>query len=464
MINVLKIIFTLLMLASIYVVINKKLQIPISFLIIGFAGMIVGGLINGTLPLTNGSTGYLFFDLFEYFKQEGILENLKTVGMNMFAITGYVYYMNYLKASELFALIIVKPLRRIKNKYILAGASYLLTTLLILVIPNGMGRLALLFGITYPVMMACGVSKATAATSILAATGLSWGPANPQVLNAYALSGLDSSNLDLVSHFATYESPWNFIAIVLSAAMFVTVSIVFDKKDGYTVEDTSNIELKDPKSLGIPMWWALFPVLPLVMILLFSSLVPATPNLGIPCVEYMCFTIVVVLVCLSSKDKVAAFNGGNQLFVSFGNNVANVISVVFAGSVFGKGIQMIGGFNLVLKPFLETDAPNIPLFIIVVGLVGAIIGFAGGSNFVPISVLGGAVKTLITTFGLNEHPFIIMMTGCYMPVMGMSPSTSFMAYSINESGLDVGTMLKRCIPTQLITITVFIIGAIMQLG
>ena len=465
MLAVLKVIATLAMIGSIVIVIKKKLSMPIAFTMLGFAGILVGSWLNGgSLPLPEGqTTGYVFFDLFEYFKAEGILNNLQTVGMNMFAITGYVFYMNYLKASDLFALIIVRPLKKIKNKYIVACASYLLTIILFLVIPNSIGRIALLFGITFPVMIACGVSRPTAAVSILAPIGIVWGPANTGVLNAYALAGFDSSTLNLVDHFATIETPWNFIAIFLGMLVFLITSIVFDRKlrnDG-KVEEAA--DLPDPKSLGIPLWWALFPIIPIVMILLFSNLVPWTPNLSIPCVEYMCFTIVYILVILSSKNRLAAINGGNQLFVSFGHNVGNIISLVFGGTVFGKGIQMIGGFDLVLQPIMAAENPSVFLFIVATTVVGVIIGFASSNNFVAYTIAGNVINTFATSLGLPIGPFAMLMTGCFMPVMGMAPATAFMAHTVNASGVDMGTIMKRSIPVQLTMILVFMIGAIVQL-
>lgn len=463
---VLKILATALMIAGIVIVIKKKISMPIAFTMLGFAGMLVGSFLNGgTLPLAEGagSTGYIFFDLFEFFKAQGILNNLATVGMNMFAITGYVFYMNYLKASDLFALIIVKPLKKIKNKYIVAGFSYLLTIMLFLVIPNSIGRIALLFGITFPVMIACGVSRPTAAVSILAPVGIVWGPANTGVLNAYALGGFDASSLDLVEHFATVETPWNFLAIGCGLAVYVITSMIFDKKlqEKGIIEEVK--ELPDPKSLGIPMWWAAFPILPIIMIMLFSSIVPWTPNLSIPCIEYMCFTIVYILVILSSKNKIAAINGGNQLFVSFGQNVANIISMVFGGTVFGKGIQMIGGFDLALQPIMAAENPSVLLFIVVATIVGVIIGLAAGNNFVSYSIVGNTINTFATGLGLPVGPFAMMMTGCFQPVMGMAPATAFMAHTVNSSGVEVGTIIKRTIPIEITMILVFMIGAIVQL-
>ena len=177
-----KLLITFVMFALVLIALKKKINFAVALTMIGIAGIFAGGLINGTTPMEENSTGILFFDVFEYFKSVGIVSTITGAGINILTIVGYVAYMDYLKASTLFALLAARPIMRIRNKYLIAWATFVFASLLLLVIPNGTGRIALLFGTVYPILLACGVSRATAATSIFAGVMYLYGPDRKSVV------------------------------------------------------------------------------------------------------------------------------------------------------------------------------------------------------------------------------------------------------------------------------------------
>ena len=121
-----------------------------------------------------------------------------------------------------------QPIMKMKNKYLLSGGVFLLTAALIIAIPNGNGRMAILIGTVYPVMLACGISKATGAVAIFAGAMYSWGPANPKIPTAASYMGIE---VNMADYFLKTEWMWDILAVVVGILIFVVTSKYFDKKE-----------------------------------------------------------------------------------------------------------------------------------------------------------------------------------------------------------------------------------------
>ena len=452
-----KIIFTLLLFGGMFFALMKKLNFAVSLMILGFAGIGVGIILNGTSPVGDATTGNLFFDIFEYFKSSAIIGVISGAGINFLSILAYVAYMNHLKAAKLFALLVAKPLSKIKNKYLIAWATYVFTALLLLVIPNGTGRIALLLGTLYPVMLACGLSKATAATAIFAGTMYQFGPTNNNVVLSAGYAGIADYNL--AEHFVNIELPWFALSLVLGSIVYLLCAKYFDKKENaeFGVAEISNDEIK---ALGIPKYYAIFPLIPLFAIVLFSGLFKGLPKVSIPGVEWACFTLVFLWVIITSKDKIQAFNDGFEVFKSMGNTMTNILGIVIGSTVFGQAITQIGGVGLLLQPFVNAGANvNLILFIVIATLVGLIVGTISVSNYVVMSVFAPIYGAISASSGANISYLLMNLVNSSQFVMGFSPATAHVAMVSQHAGIEIPTVIKRAAIPLLSSVLVYVIGA-----
>lgn len=452
-----KLIITFALFIVILFALKKKINFAVALTMTGIAGIFIGGLLNGTTPMEENSTGILFFDVFEYFKSSGIVGTITGAGINILTIVGYVAYMDHLKASTLFALLAAKPIMKIKNKYLIAWATFIFASLLLLVIPNGTGRIALLFGTVYPILLACGVSKATAATSIFAGVMYLYGPTSANIAVGAGYMGYEDFNL--AEHFVRYEWPWAFGAILAGSLVFICMAKHFDKKEN-AEGGSATLGGEKIEELGIPRYYAFFPVFPLIMMILFSGMIGNLPSLSIPCVELMCFTLVFSFVVLTSKDKAGAVNGGFEFFKSMGKTLTNILGIVIGGAMFGKAIMQIGGISVLLAPFVNAGTEiNLPLFIILSTIVGLVVGVAAANNYVPMTILGPVYAAIIASSGAN--PDYLVLTLCNVPqfAIGMSPATAHIAMTSQSSGVPIPTILKRAFLPQAVSILVYVAGA-----
>ncbi|MSA00784.1 hypothetical protein GKG47_04035 [Lactonifactor sp. BIOML-A3] len=455
--ELLKLGITLLLFLCIFIALKKKINFAISLTILGLVGIFIGCVLNDTTPMGEKTTGVLLFDVFEYFEAYGIADTLTRSGMNILTIMGYIAYMEHLKGSTLFAVLVSKPIIGIRNKYLLVFCTYLLSAFLILVIPNGTGRIALLLGTVYPVLCAAGVHQTTAATAIFTGSMYLFGPVAPTIAMGAGYMGYEDFNL--AEHFIRYEWPWAFASIFTGAVAFVIISARFDRK-GEEQGALNPLAALDVSQLEVPKYYAIFPVIPLVLMILFSGLFPSLPVLSIPCVELMSFIFVYLLVILVSKEKREAVNGGFEFFKSMGQTVTRIISIVIGGVMFGQAVQFIGGIHVLLGPFADSgENLNLPLFIALSAAGALLIGVISANNYGPMSILGPVYETIVKTSGAN--PDYLMLALCNVPqfALGMSPATAHVAMVSESCGVEIPVLVKRaCIPL-LLSAAVYVAGA-----
>lgn len=170
------VIFALLMLAVLVWAIMKKLQPVMVLWVIGTVVLIIIGIINGA-GVAATSSGNAVLDAFEYFK-ECMGSQFSGNALLIMSVMGYVGYMNYLKAGDLFAVYVARPLQKLKAKYLLIGLVVFLDWIFVMILPSGIATIALLFGTLYPVMIYLGVNKMTAGAAIIIGVGVFATPAN----------------------------------------------------------------------------------------------------------------------------------------------------------------------------------------------------------------------------------------------------------------------------------------------
>lgn len=456
--GIVKIVLTLVLFLGVIYALNKKLSPAITLTMFGFLAILTGAILNGYQILGEETTGNIVFDVFEYFRASAVVSTISKMGIRIMSILTYVAFMDHLKATKMFALIVSKPVMKIKNKYLLSGGVFLLTAALIIAIPNGTGRMAILIGTVYPVMLACGISKATAAVSIFAGAMYSWGPANPKIPTAASYMGIE---VNMADYFLKTEWMWDILAVVTGILIFVITSRYFDKKEkaetgegaysGVTVE-----------SLGIPKWYALLPLIPIVLIIVFGGNIPGLPQLEIATVEFMSFFFVFLFITIISKDRKQAWNDGNLFFTSLGNSLGRIVGIIIGATTFGAGITALGGIDLILEPVLNMSAGNAGWFILITSVLALVVGVVSASDYVANSVLGPVYTAYATSAHLNVNAFLLLSVNAIQMCIALTPATAHVALISEGSGVPINTIIKRASLPILGSIIVYIIGAMVM--
>jgi DcuC family C4-dicarboxylate transporter len=255
----------------------KKYNPHAVLLIAGLLMLIVAQILNYNLPQLKSATGFAGFDLFRYIK-ESFAKTNAGVGLMIMSIGGFVAYIDKIGASKTLVHVAMKPLKLFKkHPYIAASMVIPIGQILFTAIPSAAGLGLLLMASLFPILVNLGVTKLSAVSVITAATAFGIGPASAITASATEITGIDT-----IIFFLDYQIP---LVLPLSLSMMITYYFVnkyFDKKESsntvekeaFNEQETDKTEVKN----DVPIIYAIIPILPIILLIVFSKIFNFFPN------------------------------------------------------------------------------------------------------------------------------------------------------------------------------------------
>lgn len=115
----------------------------------------------GDLLNAKQTTNFIGFDIFKVFST-GFSSRIAGLGLTLMAIGGFSRYMEHVGASAALFSVFEKPLKLIKSPYVLLGASFLVSQIMVIFVPSHAGLALLLMVTLYPILIRSGVSPMSA--------------------------------------------------------------------------------------------------------------------------------------------------------------------------------------------------------------------------------------------------------------------------------------------------------------
>ena len=386
------------------------------------------------------TSGSRFIDLFE---QINVIAKNQLQGtiLVVMSVLAYVNYMSTLKASELFALIVAEPLKKLKSPYLLAGLTIVFGACLKLVIPSAISMQSLLLATLYPVLLAVGVSKATAATALLLAGTIVWGPAESLTYMAFSVAGID--DVPVAQFFVSHEILSVLLMFVFMVPVFILTSKKFDKKE--SIENTEEAQIseeKTPESLGIPKYYAIFPLLPLLFVIVFSELVVGSVVISVVAANFLSLFIVTVINMIHTKNIKQSFNETQAFYQGMANAIAIVGALQIAGNVFSSALNKIGGMSMLIELVSNGGAPWQVLVLVGVILAAVMIA-ATGSIAGNMTLFAALFRNISDITGAEILPLMnVLLRGCGLG-SGMAPVSGQMVLISGTTKQSIPSLLKR---------------------
>lgn len=295
-------------------------------------------------PLTPAKpTGSVVFDLVKMV-EETFIGNLSRAGFMIMAIGGYVAFMNHIQATHALVHISMKPLGFFRRyPYLAATLTIPIGQLLFITTPSAAGLGLLLVASVYPVLIGLGVSRLTALSVIAAATLFDQGPGSANTTLAAELIG--QSN---VAYFITHQLPLVIPTTLVVMTLFYFNNRYFDKKEAARQQPEQETETTTPQTASkpdIPMIFALLPILPLALLILFSPYVGLfTPPITLTTTTAMLFSLFtsLVFVACHTRNLRKTFDAFASFWKGMGNVFASVVTLIVAAEVFSKGLINLG--------------------------------------------------------------------------------------------------------------------------
>ena len=263
-------------------------------------------------------------------------ETMGGVGLMIMFIGGYVKYSYAIGATSALVNAIAKPLHKMKgNPYFIAVLILPFGHILSLFIPSAAGLGLIMMTTVFPILRKLGVSALTGVSVIVGSTSLCVGPAS--VITNSAVSIMD---IPIVPYFIEEQIPlvWPTLFVLMVVYYF---SIKFFERN---IEVRSEeIEVGDEESISAPKFYALLPLLPLVLLIVFSKVFePVGVSIQLNTTQAMLISTIMALVVELIRNPKASIDSLKGFWEGMANIFKSVVTLILTASVFAKGIIALG--------------------------------------------------------------------------------------------------------------------------
>lgn len=392
-----------------------------------------------------------FFDIFQVVNTK-MSSTLAGLGLTLMCVAGFSAYMDHVGASYALFKVFEKPLKVVKSPYILLLVSYFVVQFLVLFIPSHAGLALLLMVTMYPILVRTGVSKLSALSIIAICQYIDHGPGSGNVILA-----AKTAEIDPAVYFVHYQLPTTCPIIIAVGIAVYFCSKYFDKKENFVFNrdeverelaehDGNNEELKKP-----PRIYAILPILPLVLILGFSSVVDSIMilmgittieevtaasstaiKMNVPVAMMISTFIAIAFEVIRYRSLVDTLNSIMVFFKGMGHLFVITVSLIICGQVFASGLLSVG-FVDTLIDFAKNAGFSVFAIIIAVSILLAVCAFLMGSGNAAFFSFAPLIPNIAKSFGVDTISMIApiqIMTGfgrCISPIAPAILAISAMA-------------------------------------
>ncbi|MDR2413546.1 MAG: C4-dicarboxylate transporter DcuC [Odoribacteraceae bacterium] len=403
----------------------------------GFVMMAIAISFGFEIPELKESTGLPFFDLFQRLK-ESMVARVSGAGLMIMAIGGFVAYMKKIGASEVLVYISMQPLSFFrKYPYIAAILVIPIGQLLFICTPSATGLGLLLVASIYPVLVGLGVSRLSAVSVISACTVFDMGPASANTARAAELIG--KSN---VAYFVENQLALTIPLTILLMVLYFFVNRHFDKREGARVETFRKSEFKTT----VPLVYALLPLLPLILLIIFSRFVQLSPDNAI-ILETTTATFIGLLVAflfelVRRRSLKEVFASLKTFWEGMGKVFASVITLIVSAEIFSAGLISLGFIDGLVDASRHAGlgAVGIGILMTVIIFLASLLMGSGNASFFSF---GPLVPDIANRLGANASDIILPMQLSSSMGRAVSPISGVVVAISEIAGVSPFQLAKR---------------------
>lgn len=431
------VLLVLLSVIVICVLIVKKFYPAWSLFVVGLVTVLIVALVTGD-PVATGkkATGFLGFDIL------GIFSNLLTsrtggLGMNIMIIGGFGYYMSKIGATSALVHVCTKPMSLINSPYIIMVLGYVVGQCLNVVLGSAVGLAILMMVTVYPLMLSAGVSRQSACASVAMTGAFGLSPLGANNLMATKLTGIHVMNI-----FVDYQLVIAPVVLVIICIVHYFVQRYFDKKDlatGHiTAADFVSKDLSEAdKSEKAPAYYAIFPLVPLAFLFIFSPLVYDGIKLDIITAVMASMIITFVIDCINRRNLKESFANIKVFFEGMGKIFSSTVVLIVCAEMFAAGLTRSGGIATLIDAASNFGGGYLIVYAVMLAIIGLSTFVMGSGNaaffsFAPMipgicQAVGGNAQWMLTGMQLSSGCIRSMspISGCVIAISGLANISPF---------------------------------------
>lgn len=411
--------------------------------------------------LGKANTHSTVFNIIALFK-EILASKLSGIGLLIMSIGGFVNYMKKIGASEALVAIAVRPLKWFRKfPYLTAALLIPIGQFLFMATPSAAGLSLLLMVAVYPLLMQLGISKVSAVAVITACTIFDMGPASGNVHQAASLSGI--SGMD---YFVSYQLPLILPAIVVMVILYLFTNRYFDKKMNYEIEPLGECRTL---ATGIPSFYALLPVLPIVLLFSFSDLVGSRVHINAPIAMISSMLITMIVEVFRLRNFKAVAESAKSFWEGAADVFASVVTLIICAEFFAEGIKMLGLIDSLVYVSQHLGMGFVGLSGVMTSMIfgsSILLGSGNASFFAFGPLVPDIVQQLATTSAehLDTGRMIVTMQLAASTGRALSPIAGLIIATCTIAKISPFEVVKRnLIPLLGTTLFIFVLNLFLSL-
>lgn len=412
----------------------KKYQAQ-GVLLIGGAILLLGGiLLNDSPVMAKSATGSLYLDIFSQLSKN-FIKISGSLGLAIMIVSAFAKYMDHIGASTALVKLSIKPLQKLNSPYIVLALSYVIGQILNVFIPSASGLGVLLMVTVYPIVVSLGVSSLAATAVIGTSACLDLGPASGN-----AVLASKTAEMDAALYFANYQIPVAIATVIVITILHYFVNKKMDSKLE-VAESKADLESKE-EDKQVPKFYAFLPIIPLLIILMFSPLTGSSIKIGVVEAMFMSITLSMIIEGVRRRAFKSTLAELKIIFTAMGSQFANVITLIVAGEFFALGLTKIGVISALIDSTKSAGLGAQPMILVMTAIivVSSILMGSGNAPFFAFAALAPAVAASVD---LNPIVMLMPMQLSAGIARSVSPITAVIVAVAGISGVSPFDVVKR---------------------
>lgn len=387
------------------------------------------------LPKGVKPSGIAIFDIFDILKHFATKQMAGT-GFLIMVAGGFAGYMDRIGAAKSLVSIALIPLRHFSRPYIVLALGYLIGSALIAVIPSAAGLAMLLLVAMYPILRSVGVSPAAAAAVIGTTAGMTVGPASGNGLLAAKVVGIEP-----IEYFLSYQLKIWIPTLIVVAVAHYFVQKYYDRKNDDTYSDA--VEVKKDENRDAPLWYAVFPLLPILLLIVFSKF-GAFPDVKLNTNSALLFVWFCAMVTeiVRRRNLKEALSDANHAFKVMGKMFSSIVVLIFCAEFFAHGLKVTGLIGGMIDSAQNAGLGFSGMTTVMTGVVG-IVTLLTGSGVGAFAAFAAMAADLSGALGGSTAAFITPMHFASGMFRAMSPVAGVILAVAGAAGVSPLAIVRR---------------------
>ena len=350
------------------------------------------------LTVTEGSvlgeatTGNVLIDCFAYIANY-LATNIGGVVFSMALVSAYVEVMKKLGATDTLAYLLCRGVGKLRARALILTLVILFSTLLRTCITSGPAAVILLLATFYPVMLRSGCSVGTACAAILVPNAICWGPADPIDLAASQLMGIE---VNMAEWFVRYMLPVWAVIFAVAIVVFLLIHPRFDQKHFQQAEGEDSAEL----TVRTPKFFALLPMLPLVVMLLFSPFLISSIQVDNNGAVVISLTLSLLVTVLFRRKEAHVTEMVSNFCTGICESYRTLGLTVLFAMLFATCLNSVGGMQTIADVLMGLQMPPLALVLLVCIFAG-VINIVVGSFVGALSIAEPIAASVAAATGIS---------------------------------------------------------------